>query len=161
MSSPQIILGVDPGLVNTGWGIIARDGANLKFVACGTIVTSAKAEMPERLRQINKNLKEVLESYTIDSAAVEEIFVNTNNLTSLKLGHARGAIILTLSLADISVSEYSAKNVKKAVVGTGGAQKEQVGMMIKVLLPKATVKSEHEADALAVAICHANTHRWG
>jgi crossover junction endodeoxyribonuclease RuvC len=161
MSAPQIILGVDPGLVNTGWGIITRDGANLKFVACGTIVTSAKAEMPERLRQINKNLKEVLESYTIDSAAVEEIFVNTNNLTSLKLGHARGAIILTLSLADISVSEYSAKNVKKAVVGTGGAQKEQVGMMIKVLLPKATVKSEHEADALAVAICHANTHRWG
>lgn len=161
MSAPKIILGVDPGLVNTGWGIIAKDGANLKFVACGTIVTNAKAEMPERLRQINKNLKEVLESYTIDSAAVEEIFVNTNNLTSLKLGHARGAIILTLSLADISVSEYSAKNVKKAVVGTGGAQKEQVSMMIKVLLPKATVKTEHEADALAVAICHANTHRWG
>jgi crossover junction endodeoxyribonuclease RuvC len=160
MKTSKIILGVDPGLVNTGWGLILRENNSHRFLGCGTIVTNAKEDIPARLNQINKELNEVLKNHTIDECAVEEIFVNKNNLTSLKLGHARGAIILTLSLADIPISEYSAKNVKKAVVGTGGAQKEQVEMMVKVLMPKAVIKTEHEADALAIAICHANTSRY-
>jgi crossover junction endodeoxyribonuclease RuvC len=116
--------------------------------------------MADRLNQINKGLKKVLEEHTIDEAAVEETFVNNNNLTSLKLGHARGAIILTLSLADIPISEYSATHVKKSVVGVGRAQKDQMSMMVKVLMPKAVIKSEHEADALAVAICHGNNTKY-
>ena len=156
----KCILGIDPGLVNTGWGIIHQENNSLKFIACGTIITKAKEEMPARLKFINDELVKVLNTYTIDEAAIEETFVNKNNLTSLKLGHARGAIILTLSLADISVSEYSATNVKKAVVGTGRAEKTQVEAMIKVLLPKSNVGSEHEADALAIAITHANTNRY-
>ena len=156
----KIILGVDPGLAYTGWGIISKENNMYKFLGCGTIETNSKDKMPERLRTINESLKKVLESYTIDEAAVEETFVNKNNLSSLKLGHARGAIILTLSLADIPISEYSATNVKKSVVGVGRAEKGQVEAMIKVLLPKSVIKSEHEADALAVAITHANTNRW-
>ncbi len=155
-----MILGVDPGLVNTGWGIIAQQDNSLRFIACGTITTNAKDEMAARLVTLNKGLTEVLSAYTVDECAIEETFVNKNNLTSLKLGHARGAIILTLSLADIPPAEYSATNVKKAVTGSGRAEKTQVGSMIKILLPKADVKTEHEADALAVAITHANTGRF-
>jgi len=158
--SIRIILGIDPGLANTGWGIISKENNSFKFVACGTIVTNAKEEMPARLKKINEGLSKVLESHTINEAAVEETFVNKNNLSSLKLGHARGALLLTLSLADIPIWEYSAKNVKKAVVGTGAAQKEQMEMMVKVLMPKAIINSEHEADALAIAICHGNTSRF-
>ncbi len=161
MAAPKIILGVDPGLLNTGWGIILKENNTHRFIACGTIITDSKEPMAIRVRDINLGLSKVLESHTIDEAAVEETFVNKNSLSSLKLGHARGVILLTLSLADIPVSEYSATNVKKSVVGAGRAEKSQVEAMIKVLLPKAIVKTEHEADALAVAIAHANTHRWG
>lgn len=160
MSATKIILGVDPGLVNTGWGIIVKEGSSLKFISCGTIITDAKSEMSERLKHINLELNKVLKNHTIDEAAIEETFVNKNNLTSLKLGHARGAIILTLSLAQLAVSEYSARNIKKAVVGTGSADKDQIAHMVKILLPKANVKTEHEADALAIAITHANTSRF-
>lgn len=156
----KFILGIDPGLVNTGWGIISKENNNYKFIACGTIKSNTKDEMPLRLKTINLQLKEVLDSYKIDEAAVEETFVNKNSLSSLKLGHARGAIILTVSLADIPVYEYSATNVKKSVVGVGRAEKDQIKMMMKVLLPKADIKSEHEADALAIAITHANTNRY-
>jgi crossover junction endodeoxyribonuclease RuvC len=158
--STRLILGVDPGLAYTGWGVIAKESNSYRFLGCGTIETSSKDKMPDRLKLIGTSIKKVLNDFTIDEAAVEETFVNKNNLSSLKLGHARGAIILTLSLADIAVWEYSAKNVKKTVVGTGAAQKGQVEMMVKVLMPKAVIKSEHEADALAVAITHANTHKW-
>jgi len=153
----KVILGVDPGLVNTGWGIITKENNSLKFVACGTVVTNPKDGMPQRLKAISEGLAKVTSSYTIDESAVEEVFVNKNSLSSLKLGHARGAIILTLSLADIPVSEYSATNVKKAVVGAGRAEKNQMAIMVKILLPRAVTKTEHEADALAVAITHANT----
>jgi crossover junction endodeoxyribonuclease RuvC len=160
MKAPKIILGIDPGLVNTGWGVVLKDVNNYRFLGCGTIVTDAKEDMPYRLREIYTGLKKVLETYSIDEAAIEETFVNKNNLTSLKLGHARGAIILTLSLADIAISEYSATNVKKSVVGVGRAEKDQVAMMVKVIMPKAVMKTEHEADALAVAICHGNTSKF-
>lgn len=156
----RIILGIDPGLVNTGWGVIQQENNSFKFLGCGTIITDAKEDMALRIRDINNQLNKVLDSYSIDEAGIEETFVNKNNLTSLKLGHARGAIILTLSLADIPVSEYSATNVKKSVVGVGRAEKGQVESMIKILLPRSTVKTEHEADALAVAITHANTSKF-
>ncbi len=156
MSNAKIILGIDPGLVNTGWGVIMKDGSSLRFIACGTIETNSKQPTAERLRKINKELKEVFETYTIDEVAIEETFVNKNNLTSLRLGQARGAIILTVSLADMSIFEYSATNVKKSLVGVGRADKNQVEMMVKVLMPKAQIKNEHEADALAIAIAHAN-----
>ncbi len=156
----KIILGIDPGLVNTGWGVISKENNTYKFLGCGTIITDAKEDIALRIRDINVQLNKVIDSYSIDEAAVEETFVNKNSLTSLKLGHARGAIILTVSLADIPIAEYSATNVKKAVTGTGRAEKGQVESMIKILLPKATVKTEHEADALAVAITHGNTNRY-
>jgi crossover junction endodeoxyribonuclease RuvC len=156
----MIILGIDPGLVNTGWGVVQKENNTYKFIACGTIITDAKEEMAIRIRDINFQLNKVLDEYSIDEAAVEETFVNKNSLTSLKLGHARGAIILTVSLADIPVAEYSATNVKKSVTGVGKAEKGQMGAMIKILLPKANVKTEHEADALAVAITHGNTTRY-
>ena len=157
MNNSKIILGIDPGLVNTGWGIVMKDGNSLRFIACGTIETNSKQATAERLRKINKELKEVFETYTIEEVAIEETFVNKNNLTSLRLGQARGAIILTVSLADMSIFEYSSTNVKKSVVGVGRADKNQVEMMVKVLMPKAQIKTEHEADALAIAIAHANS----
>lgn len=156
MNNTKIILGIDPGLVNTGWGVVLKEGSSLRFIACGTIETNSKQETAERLKKINKELKEVFETYTIDEVAIEETFVNKNNLTSLKLGQARGAIILTVSLADMPLFEYSSTNVKKSVVGVGRADKNQVEMMVKVLMPKAQIKTEHEADALAIAIAHAN-----
>ncbi len=156
----KMILGIDPGLVNTGWGLIAKENNSFRFIAAGTIITDAKEEMHLRLRDINKQLTQVLDNHTVDEAAIEETFVNKNNLTSLKLGQARGAILLTLSLADIPIAEYSATNIKKAVVGVGRAEKQQMAMMVKTLMPKAVMKTEHEADALAIAIAHANTMRW-
>jgi len=160
MDAPKVILGIDPGLVNTGWGVIIKDSNSLRFLGCGTIKTNPKEDMATRLRFINEGLTEVLKSYTIDEAGLEESFVNKNNLTSLKLGMAKGAIMLTLSLADIPLTEYSATNIKKSVVGTGRAEKDQVKMMVKILLPKSDTKTDHEDDALAIAITHANTNKY-
>ena len=157
----RIIIGIDPGLHNTGWGVISHESNKSSFIASGTIVTSPKAEMPERLKKIAQEISKVIKTYNPHEVSIEETFVNKNNLSSLKLGHARGAIIVTIALNDIKIWEYSATNVKKTIVGKGRAEKQQVEMMVKILLPKATPKTEHEADALAIALTHANsTHNF-
>lgn len=153
-----IILGIDPGLQHTGWGVIAISGNQLSFVACGTIHTDAKIPMPQRLRELHDGLQQVVAIYKPQEAALEETFVNKNNASSLKLGQARGAIMLSVNLAGLELAEYSANLVKKSVVGSGHAGKEQVAMMVKILLPASDAKGEDAADALAVAICHSN-HR--
>jgi crossover junction endodeoxyribonuclease RuvC len=149
-----IILGIDPGLQKTGWGVIQVQGSHVKYVACGTIHTNAKDSMASRLGELNNGLATVIKSYLPHSCAIEETFVNNNPLSSLKLGQARGALILTVQMAGLSLGEYPANKVKKTVVGVGHAQKGQVMMMIKQLLPAAHITSEDAADALAVAICH-------
>lgn len=153
-----IILGIDPALQHIGWGVVSVSGNQFSFVACGTIHTNAKHNMPTRLREIHDGLQLVIALYKPDEAAIEETFVNKNNASSLKLGQARGAIILSASLAGLELSEYSANLVKKSVVGSGHAGKEQVATMVKILLPASDAKGADAADALAVAICHAN-HR--
>lgn len=152
------ILGIDPGLQHTGWGIITASGSRLSFVACGTIHTTAKLDMPTRLRELHDGLRQIIDLYKPHEAALEETFVNSNSATSLKLGQARGAIMLCVSLAGLGIAEYSANLVKKSVVGSGHAAKEQIAAMVKMLLPASDAKTADAADALAVAICHAN-HR--
>jgi crossover junction endodeoxyribonuclease RuvC len=154
----MIILGIDPGLHHTGWGIISYSGNRFSFIASGTISTNPKDEMQYRLQKIHEELAKVLKLYKIDTGAIEETFVNKNNLSSLKLGHARGAAMLTASIAGIGLSEYSATKVKKSITGVGRAEKDQIKMMVKVLMPLAKMDSEHSADALAIAICHANNY---
>lgn len=152
------ILGIDPGLQKTGWGVIDAEGNHRRFVACGTITTKQKT-LVDRLKELHDGLKTVLETYLPHQAAIEETFINTNARSSLKLGHARGALMLTVSLSAIPLEEYAATLVKKSIVGVGRAEKEQVGMMVKQLLPGCKPDSADAADALAVAICHAN-HAW-
>ena len=151
------ILGIDPGLTKTGWGLISSINNNLSFIDSGTIYTNPKQPIHERISYIHQNIMEMVAKYQPNHAAIEETFINTNPLSSLKLGHARGAIMLSLSLNQgLEIFEYSTTAVKKAVVGVGRADKNQVGAMIKYLLPKSLAKTEDEADALAVAICHNN-----
>lgn len=151
-----VILGIDPGLLHTGWGVIDKNGNSLKFIACGAIHSNIKASLSQRLAEINSGLTRIIECYRPDECAVEETFVNKNPLSSLKLGHARGAAMLTVSLAGLEPCEYAATLVKKSVTGVGRAEKEQVMMMVKQILPKADLTSADAADALAVAICHAH-----
>jgi len=153
------ILGIDPGLTKTGLGIIEVKNNSLSFIASHTIYSSPSDQISVRLQHFHKNLIEIVSAYKPDVAAVEETFVNKNPLSSLKLGHVRGALILTAGICNLPVFEYSATAIKKAVVGIGRAEKEQVQMMIKILLPKAQFKTEDEADALAAAICHNSHHR--
>jgi crossover junction endodeoxyribonuclease RuvC len=156
----SIILGIDPGLINTGWGIICAKQNNLSFIACGSIMTDSRTSIDQRLTHIHLKLNEVMALYDPNHCAMEDIFVNSNNLTSLKLGYARGVAILTIGLAQKSFFEYAPNLVKKAVVGKGKADKLQVQYMVNQILPKAKVTNEHAADALAVAICHANYKRF-
>lgn len=156
MNNPIRILGIDPGLQKTGWGVIIQNGSRLSFVASGLIKTDAKAPLSERLSTLNKTLQTIIEQYAPHSAAVEETFVNANPQSALKLGQARGVCVVTPATAGLPVGEYSANCIKKAVVGAGKAAKGQVGMMIRTLLPACGTPSEDEADALAVAICHAH-----
>ena len=153
-----VILGVDPGLQRTGWGIITVKSNTLSFVACGTVTTDNELPMAERIKQLNAGLNKAIELYKPVESAVEETFVNVSGSSTLKLGQARGGILLTLSLHHLPVYEYSANMVKKSVVGAGHADKKQVSMMVKMLLPTSNVKQADAADALAVAICHAH-HR--
>ena len=150
------ILGVDPGLTKTGLGIIEVINNNLSFIACTTIHTNASDPLTDRLQHLHKSLTEFIKIHQPDEAAIEETFININPTSSLKLGHARGSLMLSLGLCDLKIKEYSTTAVKKAVVGVGRADKNQIGRMIKILLPKSTCKTEDEADALAVAICHNN-----
>ncbi len=150
------IIGIDPGLTKTGVGIIDVKNNNISFVASETIYSKPSEPFSERFHHFHDSLTKIIKTYNPDQAAIEETFVNSNPLSSLKLGHARGALILTLSLCGLKVSEYSTTAVKKAVVGVGRAEKHQIQMMVKILLPKSNFKTEDEADALAVAICHNN-----
>ncbi len=150
------IIGIDPGLTKTGVGIIEVKNNSLSFISSQTIQTSASDSLVSRLTKFHESLTEIIKNYQPDEAAIEETFVNNNPVSSLKLGHARGALILTLGLCGLKVTEYSTTAVKKAVTGVGRAEKTQIQAMIKILLPKSDSKSEDEADALAVAICHNN-----
>lgn len=159
------LLGLDPGLQHTGWGVIDADGARLSFVAAGAIHSTARRPLAERLVEIHDGLREVIDRWQPVEAAVEETFVNKNPTSTLKLGLARGVVLLTPALFGLKVAEYPANLVKKSVVGAGHAAKEQVQMMIRVLLPASSAESADAADALAVAICHAHhrssLERWG
>ncbi|MDR1026664.1 MAG: crossover junction endodeoxyribonuclease RuvC [Lactobacillus sp.] len=150
------ILGLDPSLASTGWGIIEADGNRIRYVADGVIKTDAKMDPAKRLVALHKGVCEIIEIYKPDEAAIEKVFLNTNPESSLKLGQGRGVIMLAPALYDLPVAEYEPNKIKKAVVGVGHAQKDQVGMMIKVLLPGCKPKNNDSADALAVAICHNN-----
>lgn len=150
------ILGIDPGLERTGWGVIETEGSRLSFLAAGVILSKASEPMAMRLNRIDLELSSIVEKWKPESAAIEETFVNKNAASSLKLGQARGVAIVAPARAGLDVAEYSANTVKKSVVGVGHAGKDQIGMMIKVLLPTAGQLAADAADALAVAICHAH-----
>lgn len=152
------ILGIDPGLRRTGWGVVETDGVRLVYVSSGVLTAPTDDILACRLRDIFLGLQDVLKRFEPDEAAVEETFVNENARATLKLGQARGMALLAPALTGIHVAEYSPNLVKKAVVGVGLADKRQVQAMIGFLLPKAKFDSADEADALAIAICHAN-HR--
>jgi crossover junction endodeoxyribonuclease RuvC len=156
--NPLRILGVDPGLRRTGWGVIEVLANRLSFVACGTVFSDDKEELAHRLLALHRGLTEVIASYTPDEAAVEQTFVNKDATATLKLGQARGIAMLVPAQAGLFVGEYAPNLVKKTVVGSGHADKKQIRLMIKVLLPRADPKSDDAADALAIAITHAH-HR--
>lgn len=152
------IIGIDPGLRRTGWGVIESDGVRLSYVASGLITSTSDEDLAYRLRELFEGLVGVIASSGAREAAVEETFVNDNARATLKLGQARGMALLAPAMRGLMIAEYAPNLIKKAVVGTGHAEKKQVQAMIGFLLPKARVESADEADALAIAICHAN-HR--
>ncbi len=159
MQRPPIrILGIDPGLRRTGWGLIEADGNRLIYVACGSVETRERDSLGPRLVAIHDGLIAVIERYQPQEAAVENTFVNGNGASTLKLGQARGIAMLVPARSGLSVAEYAPNLVKKTIVGSGHGEKAQIRMMIGVLLPKADPQSEDAADALAIAVCHAH-HR--
>jgi crossover junction endodeoxyribonuclease RuvC len=152
------ILGIDPGLRNTGYGLVEQRGAALTFIACGSITTKADQSLADRLAAIHRALIALIEAERPDEAAIEETFVNRDPQSALKLGQARGVALAAPALLGLTVAEYAANVVKKTIVGVGHAEKTQVAMMVKMLLPTSRVASPDAADALAVAITHAQ-HR--
>src|ERR1700751_5819940 len=150
------ILGVDPGLRNTGYGVIELRGSSLVFIACAAIRTHAGRPAAVRLADIHRALVALIERERPDEAAIEETFVNRDPQSTLKLGQARGSALSALALKNLPVSEYAANLIKKTVVGVGHAEKRQVAMMVKILLPASDATTPDAADALAVAICHAH-----
>src|SRR5215212_202838 len=152
------IIGIDPGLRRTGWGVVESAGNSLRFVASGTVRSDDKAELAHRLCQLHQGLSAVLSLHGPMEAAVEQTFVNKDAAATLKLGQARGVAMLVPALAGLSVAEYAPNAVKKAIVGAGHAEKEQIRVMVAMLLPRAKFDTDDAADALAVAICHAH-HR--
>lgn len=158
MTCSTRILGLDPGLRITGWGIIDVQGASLSHVDHGIVTSNAREDLPSRLHSLYTQLTEIIMQYVPHEAAVEETFVNQNPLSALKLGMARGVVLLAPANAGLIVGEYGANKVKKSIVGVGHADKAQVAMMVGRLLPKSGGVTQDAADALAVAICHAH-HR--
>ena len=152
------IIGIDPGLRRTGWGIVEAEGARLSFVACGLVTSDAEESLAYRLRSLYEGLLGVIASFQPQEAAVEETFVNKDARSTLKLGQARGIALLAPAQRGIAIAEYQPNVVKKTVTGTGHGEKRQVAAMVGFLLPKARFESPDEADALAIAICHAS-HR--
>jgi len=159
MSAPagqaRIILGIDPGLQRCGWGVVMSDGPRLSFLGCGVIKPDTAAGLGPRLMTILDGLSAVIADYRPHEAAVEETYVNVNARAALALGQARGAAMIAPAKAGLSIGEYPPATIKKAVVGTGSADKEQVQFMVRRLLPTAGAMGADAADALAVAICHA------
>ena len=151
-----LIIGLDPGLACTGWGIVAKSGSRLSHVANGQIATDAKAPLAQRLVTLDRELAAVLLAHRPEAGAVEEVFVNKNPQSTLKLGQARGVCLLALARAGLPVAEYATRLVKKALVGTGAAEKAQVQAMLGVLLPGVRLAGPDAADALAVAVAHAH-----
>jgi crossover junction endodeoxyribonuclease RuvC len=154
----MIILGIDPGLRTTGFGVIEKHGSKLRYIASGTIKTGGEGALPPRLKVILGGISEVVATYRPHCAAIEKVFVNVNPQSTLLLGQARGAAITALVGANLDVAEYTALQVKQAVVGTGRAAKEQVQDMVARLLLLPGLPGSDAADALGVAICHANSH---
>ena len=152
------ILGIDPGLRRTGWGVIGCAGNRLMYVACGSVETDSSVSLAERLVAIHDGLARIVEEFRPDEAAVEATFVNRDAVATLKLGQARGIALLVPARAGVSVAEYAPNLVKKTIVGAGHSEKAQIRMMVDVLLPKADPQSEDAADALAIAVTHAH-HR--
>jgi crossover junction endodeoxyribonuclease RuvC len=150
------ILGLDPGLGTTGWGLIQADGNRLSHIANGQLKTDSSEPLPRRLSHLASQLEAILADHSPDAAAVEEIFVNKNPQSTLKLGQARGVALMVAARAGLNVGEYAARLVKKAVVGTGAAEKAQVHAMVQRLLPGIEIAGPDAADALAVAITHAH-----
>jgi len=153
------IIGIDPALIKTGWGVILSEGSSISYIVSGTIKVNPKLAMSERLKTIHFEIKKIIDLYKPDEFAIEETFVNKNPISSLKLGQARGVAMLTASLCGLKVYEYKPNFIKKCVVGVGKAQKQQVMTMVKYILPSVKLEGEDEADALAVAICHCNNKR--
>jgi crossover junction endodeoxyribonuclease RuvC len=159
MKSASIrIIGIDPGLRRTGWGVIESDGVRLGYVASGIITSDSGETLAYRLRELYEGIAGVIASFGPREAAVEETFVNDNPRATLKLGQARGMALLAPALGGLKVAEYPPNLIKKSVTGTGHGEKRQIAAMVGFLLPKARFESADEADALAIAICHAN-HR--
>ena len=158
MASVTRIIGIDPGLRNTGWGVIESVGSRLIYVADGAVHSDAEAPLAQRLLQLHQQILSVLKEFLPDEAAIEETFVNSDARATLKLGQARGAVMLAPAMLNLNVAEYAPNQIKKSVVGAGHADKSQVKHMVSILLPKATMKTADSIDALAVAICHAH-HR--
>jgi crossover junction endodeoxyribonuclease RuvC len=150
------IIGFDPGLRRTGWGVIDVLGSRLTFVACGTIKTSNEGSLAERLLELHNGIDAVMKQMMPDEAAVEQTFVNKDAVATLKLGHARAMALLVPARAGLPVAEYAPNQVKKSVVGVGHAEKDQVHVMVKMLLPQSNAEGADAADALAVAITHAH-----
>src|SRR5262245_52342095 len=157
-AQPIRIIGIDPGLRRTGWGIVEADGVRLTYVASGLVTSDAEEDLAYRLRAIYEGLLAVIASFHPQEAAVEETFVNKDARATLKLGQARGMALLAPAQKGLRVAEYPPNVVKKTVTGTGHGEKRQIAAMIGFLLPKARFESADEADALAIAICHAS-HR--
>jgi crossover junction endodeoxyribonuclease RuvC len=158
VARPIRILGIDPGLRRTGWGVVEIEGNRLGFCACGSLATDDKATLAMRLLAIHDGLRRVVEEAAPDEAAVEATFVSRDAAATLKLGQARGIARLVPAIAGLPVAEYAPNLIKKTIIGTGHGEKAQIRMMIGVLLPKADPQSHDAADALAIAICHAH-HR--
>lgn len=158
-NSPTRILGLDPGLRRTGWGVVVSDGARLGWVAHGVVMPDDTAPFARRLLHLFEAVGEIAAQYACDEAAIEEVFVNVNPASTLKLGQARGAVLLAPARAGLAVAEYAPNLIKKAVVGAGHADKAQIAFMIRRLLPQAGDVSADAADALAVAITHAQLRK--
>ena len=156
MNGARRFIGLDPGLRRTGWGLIEAEDNCLRHVANGSVATESNLDLAQRLRQLHEGLAEVLARWSPDEAAVEETFVNRNARSTLKLGLARGVVLLAPALAGLRVCEYSPNKIKKSVVGAGHADKTQIGVMVRHLLPGCEPADADSTDALAVAICHAH-----
>jgi crossover junction endodeoxyribonuclease RuvC len=154
------IIGIDPGLRRTGWGVVDADGGGLRFVACGSVVSDETESLGARLRQIFDGLSRVLAELAPVEAAIEQTFVNRDAAATLKLGQARGIALLVPALAGLLIAEYAPNAVKKTVVGNGHGDKTQIRAMVRCLLPRATFDSADAADALAIAITHAHSRSW-